>query len=67
MTNLAVDYVYEFRRGDEIVATGHLSREQPLQVGDEMTIAGRTGVVRLIEPHLGDQAVHLVLQQLLSD
>jgi hypothetical protein len=32
-----VDYRYELRRGDQVVATGHLSREQPLEVGERVT------------------------------
>jgi hypothetical protein len=32
------DYRYELRRGEEVIATGHLSREQPLEVGDRITI-----------------------------
>lgn len=47
------DYRYELRRGDEVIATGHLTRQQPLAVGDWISIAGRTGAVRGIEPLLG--------------
>lgn len=56
------DYRYEFRRGDEMVATGHLSREQPLEVGARMTIGSRTGIVRDVEPRLGDHGLRLVVQ-----
>ena len=28
------DYRYELRHGEEVIATGHLSREQPLEVGE---------------------------------
>jgi hypothetical protein len=56
-----VDYRYELRRGDEVVATGHLSQEQPLEVGDR-EIGGQLGIVRTIEPLLGEQELRLVVQ-----
>jgi hypothetical protein len=34
------DYRYELRRGEVVIATGHLSREQPLRIGDP----GRSGL-----------------------
>ena len=42
----AVDDRYELRRGNEIVATGRLSRERPLEVGERFTIGKREGIVR---------------------
>jgi hypothetical protein len=39
-------YRYELRRGEEIVATGHLTQETPLQVGDRITLGRTEGVVR---------------------
>lgn len=57
-----VGYRYELRRGDDVVATGHLNRELPLEVGDRIEIGGQLGVVRSIEPLLGDREVHLVVQ-----
>ena len=36
----AVEYRYELGRGDEVVATGHLSRERPLEVGGRVEIVG---------------------------
>lgn len=56
------DYRYELRRGEEVVATGHLSREQPLEVGEEITIGGERALVRTIEPLLGEHELRLVLQ-----
>jgi hypothetical protein len=56
------DYRYEVRRGDEVIATGHLTREQPLEVGDLIIIGGRTGTVRGIEPLLGEHELRLVVQ-----
>jgi hypothetical protein len=57
-----VDYRYEFRRGDEVVATGHLSRDEPLEVGDRFEIGGQLGIVRTAEPLLGEREVRLVVQ-----
>lgn len=56
------DYRYELRRGEEVIATGHLSREQPLEVGDRIAIGGHMGVVRDVEPLLGEHELRLVVQ-----
>jgi hypothetical protein len=55
-------YRYEFRQGEEIVATGHLTREQPLEVGDRIVIGATTGIVRSVEPVLGERELRLVVQ-----
>jgi hypothetical protein len=55
-----VDYRYELRGGDEIVATGHLSCEQPLEIGDRIEVGGQAAIVRTIEPLLGEREVRLV-------
>lgn len=56
------DYRYELRRGDEVIATGHLSREQPLEIGERIAIGRQAGIVRAIEPLLGERELRLVLQ-----
>jgi hypothetical protein len=56
------DYRYELRRGDEVLATGHFSQDQPLDVGDRIVIGGRLGIVRTIEPLLAEREFHLVVQ-----
>jgi hypothetical protein len=56
------NYRYELRRGDEVIATGHLGREQPLEVGEHIEINARAGIVRNIEPLLGEHELHLVVQ-----
>jgi len=58
------DYRYELRRGDEVIATGHLTREEPLEVGERVTIGSRAGIVRSIEPQLRDRELRLVVQLL---
>ena len=40
------DYRYELRRGDEVIATGHLSSERPFEVGERITIGGRAEIFR---------------------
>ena len=48
------DYRYELRRGDEMIATGHFSREEPLDAGERVAISSYTGIVRAIEPQPPD-------------
>ena len=62
MSVATVDYRYELRRGEEVIATGHLSRERPMQVGERIVIAGRPGIVRSVEPLLGEHESRLVVQ-----
>jgi hypothetical protein len=59
-----VAYRYELRRADEVVATGHVSRREPLEVGAPFEIGGSHGIVRTIEPQLGEQEMRLVVQLL---
>jgi hypothetical protein len=56
------DYRYELRRGDEVIATGHFSREQPLEVGEWITIGSRAGIVRDVGPLLGERELRLLVQ-----
>jgi hypothetical protein len=56
------DYRYEPRRGDVVVATGHFSREQPLELDDRFTLGRSTGIVRDVEPLLGEQELRLVVE-----
>jgi hypothetical protein len=55
-------YRYELRRGEQIVSTGHLVREAPLEVGERVEILGEEGIVRTVEPLLGDGELRLVVQ-----
>lgn len=56
------EYVYELRQGDEVVATGRISHPSRLEVGDRVTIGGREGIVRSVEPLLGSPELRLVVQ-----
>jgi hypothetical protein len=55
-------YRYELRRGEEIVATGHLTQETPLQVGDTITLGRTEGVVREVGSLLSDGERRLIVQ-----
>ncbi len=55
-------YRCELRRGDEVIATGRMTRERALEVGERITLSGRLGVVRSIEPVLGERDLHMVIQ-----
>ena len=63
---MVIAYRYELRRGDEIVATGRLTRERPLVVGDRSDVGGQQGIVRAVEPISGEAEQRLVVQ-LVSD
>ncbi len=56
------EYRYELRRGEEVIATGHLAREQPLEVGERIAIGSYSGIVRAIEPLLHELELRLVVQ-----
>jgi hypothetical protein len=56
------NYLYELRRGDKVIATGHLSSGQPVEVGDRITIGARSGIVRSADPLLGARERRLVVQ-----
>jgi hypothetical protein len=45
-----------------VVATGHLNRERPLEIGDWVEIGGQFATVRTIEPLLGERELRLVVQ-----
>lgn len=59
---MAVSYRYELLDGDDIIATGRLSRDESLNVGERIEVAGRTGTVQTIQPILGDPTLRLVVQ-----
>jgi hypothetical protein len=55
-------YRYELRRGEEVVATGHLTVDRALEVGERVQVVGREGIVRTIEPMIGENEDRLVLR-----
>lgn len=56
-----VEYVYELRRGGQVVATGRWSSEKPLEVGERVVIGGHAGVVSAVEPLLAERGLRLVV------
>jgi hypothetical protein len=44
---------YEPRRGGEQAATGRLSREAALEIGDLLEIEGQVEIVRAVQPTVG--------------
>lgn len=50
------------RRGEEVVATGRLTRDRPFEVGERIEIGGLVGTVRAVEPELGERELRLVVQ-----
>jgi hypothetical protein len=55
-------YRYELREGAAVVSTGHLTREDAFEVGDRIVLGRLAGVVRSIEPVLGERELRLVVQ-----
>ena len=55
-------YRYELRSGSTTLATGHLTQPEPLEVGDTIEIGGSAGIVRAVEPMLGEHELRLVVQ-----
>ncbi len=55
-------YIYELRRGEEIVATGHFLHDRVLETGDGVTIAGRAGTVHSVIPVRGQKEQRLIVQ-----
>ena len=60
----AFTYRYELRRGEDVVSTGHLTQERALEVGERIEIGGVLGIVRAVEPLLGERELRLVVQLL---
>ena len=58
----AFAYRYELRRGEDVLATGHLTQERALEVRERIEIGGEVGIVRAVEPLLGEREFRLVVQ-----
>jgi hypothetical protein len=59
-------YLYELRRGTSLVATGRLTRDEEVQVGDRMSVGSHTGLVRTIQPGLSGQPPRILIELLPS-
>jgi hypothetical protein len=56
------DYRYELRCGEEVIATGPLSQQEPVEVGERITICTHSGIVRSVEPLLDERKLRLVVR-----
>ena len=50
------------QRRDAVIASGHLSRERPREVGEPITIGSQSGIVRDVGPLLGEREQRVVIQ-----
>jgi hypothetical protein len=57
-----MEYEYELRKGSEVIATGLLSEERPLAVGDRLTVGQNRGIVRAVIPKLGGQPTRVTVE-----
>jgi hypothetical protein len=55
-------YRYEIRDGDKVVATGHLTLDTALVVGQSVTIGSAEGIVESIEPTIGGRELQLIVR-----
>ena len=56
------DYRYELRRGNEVLATGHMRLERPVEPGERIALGSRPGVVRTVEPIFRERELRLVVE-----
>ena len=61
---MAIVYFYELRQAERVIATGRLSRERPLEVGERIALSERVGIVGSIEATLEPNEQRLVIQLL---
>jgi preprotein translocase subunit YajC len=54
-------YAYELRRGDQVVATGHMKQEDPLAVGERIMIGGQRGIVQSVSSQMVGGELRLVV------
>jgi len=57
-------YRYELRDTNDLLATGHLTLDQPLEAGDHVTIGRTRGQVRSVEATFGSQELQLIVELL---
>jgi hypothetical protein len=55
-----IEYDYELRQGDEIVATGRFISERAYDIGDEVVIAGEPSVIVAVTPALHGSRPRLI-------
>ena len=57
-------YRYELRDTNDLLATGHLTLDQPLEAGDHVTIGRARGRVRSVAATFGSQELQLIVELL---
>jgi hypothetical protein len=57
-------YRYELRRGNDLLATGHITFDHQLEVGERVEMGGSTALVESLQPTLHDQELQLTVQLL---
>jgi hypothetical protein len=60
----STNYIYELRRGETVVATGHLTSETALEAGQRFTVNNQDGLIRSIDPTADPQEWRLIIQLL---
>ena len=60
-------YIYELRECETVVATGHITHDPPLEVGQRLVINQRDGLVHAIDATTDPREQRLVIQLLRND
>ena len=55
-------YLYELRRGGELIATGHLPADKKLEPGDTITIGEQSGTVQEIRTAPGEPEPRIIVR-----
>ena len=59
----AITYLYEFRDHNTVIATGRLTRDSALEVGDSIIINRQTGIVQAVVLTLDPTEQRLILER----
>lgn len=59
----AITYLYEFRDNNTVIATGRLTRDSALEVGDLIIINRQTGIVQAVVSTLDPTEQRLILER----
>jgi hypothetical protein len=59
---MAIEYEYELRQGESVIATGRLVQDEPLSVGDRVTVSSKSGIIKSLLPPLGGRPTRITIQ-----
>ena len=62
----AITYLYEFRDTNTVIATGRLTRDSALEVGDSIIINNQIGIVQAVVSTLDPTEQRLILERRLE-